>query len=127
MEGKLVIEMGRKSAAGEDTERGDGNEANRVAPKGTPANTYALLRDAVAARPGHRRLVHLADVQGSVKRSLAQEAEKALASGYWIPKSDEEVDPEEQRIAELKSRSMFGSAITNPYTNLAYLYGEDRF
>jgi hypothetical protein len=126
LEGKLAIEMARKSAAGKDTEKGDGNEDNRVAPKGTAASTYALLRDAVAARPGHRRLVHLADVQDSVKRSLAQEAGKALLA------SNEEVDPdpEEQRIAELKSRSMFGSASTNvPYTNLAYLSlsGKDRF
>jgi hypothetical protein len=69
------------------------------------------------------------------KRCLTQEAEKALfASSWWMPKSDEEskeVDPKEQRIAELKSRSMFGSASTNPrvvpYKNLACLFGEDRF
>jgi hypothetical protein len=52
----------------------------------------------------------------------------------WTLKSDEEskdVDPEEQRIAELRSRSMFGSAITNPrvvpYRDLAYLFGDDWF
>jgi hypothetical protein len=134
MEGKLAIEMARKSAAGKDTE-GDGNDVNTIAPRGTTASTYALLRDAVAAWPGHRQLVHLTDVQHSVKRCLTQEAEKALfASSRRIPKSDEEskgVDPEEQRVAELKSRSMFGSASTNPrvvpYRNLARLFGEDRF
>jgi hypothetical protein len=135
LEGKLAIEMARKSTAGKDTEGGDGNEVNPVAPQGTTASTYALLRDAVAARPGHRQLVHLADVQHSVKRCLAREAENALlASSRRMQKSDEEskeVDPEEQRIAKLKSRSMFGSASTNPrvvpYRNLAYLFGEDRF
>jgi hypothetical protein len=135
LEGKLAIEMARKSTAGKDTEGGNGNEVNPVAPQGTTASTYALLRDAVAARPGHRQLVHLADVQHSVKRCLAREAENALlASSRRMQKSDEEskeVDPEEQRIAKLKSRSMFGSASTNPrvvpYRNLAYLFGEDRF
>jgi hypothetical protein len=135
LEGKLAIEMERKSAAGEDTKGGDGNDVNPVAPQGTTASTYVLLRDAVAARPGHRQLVHLTDVQHSVKRCLAQEAEKALfASSRRIQKSDEEskeVDPEEQRIAELKSRNMFGSSSTNPrvvpYKNVACLFGEDRF
>jgi hypothetical protein len=62
-----------------------------VAPQGATASTYALLRDAVAARPGHRQLVHLADVQHSVKRCLAQEAEKALfASSRRTLKGDEE-------------------------------------
>jgi hypothetical protein len=135
LESKLAIEMARKSAAGKDTEGGDGNEVNPVAPQGTTASTYALLRDAVAARPGHRQLVHLADVQHSVKRCLAREAENApLASSRRIQNSDEEskkVDPEEQRIAELRLRSMFGSAATNPrvvpYRDVAYLFGEDPF
>ena len=135
MEGKLAIEMARKSAAGKDTEGGDGNHVNPVAPQGTTASTYVLLRDAVAARPGHRQLVHLTDVQHSVKWCLTREAEKPFfASSRRIPKSDEEskgVDPEEQRIAELKSWSMFGSASTSPrvvpYRDLAWLFDEDRF
>lgn len=134
MESKLAIEMARTSAAGKDTEGGDGNEVNPVAPQGTTASTYALLRDAVAARPGHRQLVHLTDVQHSVKRYFTQ-AEKALStSSRRIPKRDEEtkeVDPEEQRIVALKSRSMFGSASTDPrvmpYKHLPYLFDEDRF
>jgi hypothetical protein len=35
LEGNLVIEMARKSAADKDTEGGDGNEVNPVAPQGT--------------------------------------------------------------------------------------------
>ena len=137
MEGKLAVEMARKSTSGEDTEEGDGNEVYPVAPQGTSmASIYTLLRDAVAARPGHRQLAHLADVQHSVKRCLAREAEYALLTlSRRTPKSDEEskeVDPEEQRIAQLKSRRMFGSASTNPrvvpYRNVAYLFNaEDRF
>lgn len=136
LENKLSIGMAKKSAAGKDTMGGE-RDANPVAPQleGNPASTYALLRDAVATRPGHRQLVHLMDVQHSVKRCLTQEAGKALfSSSRWIPKSDEEskeVDPEEQRIAELKSRSMFGSASMNPLVlpdgNLVCLFGEDRF
>jgi hypothetical protein len=96
MEGKLAIEMARKSAAGKDTEGGDGNNVNPVAPQGTTASTYALLLEAVAARPGHRQLVHLTDVQHSVKRGLKQAEKNALfALSRRIPKSDEEVDPEE--------------------------------
>jgi hypothetical protein len=141
LDDKLAIEMARKSTAGKDAEGGYGNEVNPVAPKGTKASTYALLRNAVAARPGHRRLAHLADVQHSVKRCLAQEAEKALtASTRRIPttRSDEkskEVDPEEKRVAELKSRSMFRSTSgVNPhvmpymtYTSVDLLFDEDRF
>ena len=132
LEDKLAIEMARKSAAGKNTEGGDGNhDVKPAAAQGTTASTYTLLRDAVAARPGHRQLVHLTDVQHSVKWCLTQEAEKA--SSQRIPKNDEEskdVDPEEQRIAELKAQSMFGSASSNPrvnYNNVADLFDEDRF
>lgn len=134
LEGKLAIEVEKKSAAGKDTEGGYGNEVNPKAPQGTTAtsaSTYALLRDAVAAHPGHRQLAHLADVQHSVKRCLALEAENALlASSRRGDEESKEVDPEEQRIAELKSRSIFGSASTNPcvnYKNSDCLFGEDRF
>lgn len=135
MEDKLTIEMERKSVAGKDTaEGGDGNDVNP--PQGTRPNdvasTYALLRDAVAARPGYRRLVHLADVQHSVKRCLTQEAEKALfTSSRQSNEELKEIDPEGQRIADLKSRSMFGSASRKPrvvpYKNLTDIFGEDRF
>lgn len=87
----------------------------------------------VAARPGRRQLVHLADIWHSGKRRLAQKAEKAVfaSSRRILLRSDEEskkVDTEEQYIAELKSRRMFGSASTNacvvPSKNLAYLFGK---
>jgi hypothetical protein len=42
LKSKLAIETTRKSAAGKDTEGGDGNEVNPVAPQGSTANTYAL-------------------------------------------------------------------------------------
>jgi len=130
LEGTLAVEIARKSAEGKDAEGGD--EVNPMAPQSTTASTYALLRDAAAARPGRRQLVHLADVQQSVKRCLAQEAEKGLfGSSLRRQGGDEgskEADPEEQRIAQLKTRSLFGFAFTSlPYNAQAYLFGEDRF
>ncbi len=135
MEGKLAIEIARK--ANDDME-GDGNEHDLMSlsvptPQGTTATTYALLRDAVAARLGHRQLVHLMDVQQSVKRCLAQEAKKAfVTSSRRIPESEEdakEADPEEQRIAQLKARSLFESASLSPgHVVLPYnIQDEDRF
>lgn len=110
MEDKLTIEMERKNAVGKDTEVGDGNEVNP--PQGTRPN-------------------HAASTYALVKRSLTQEAERALfTSSRQSDEELKEIDPEEQRIADLKSRSMFGSASTKPrvvpYKNLVDLFGEDR-
>jgi hypothetical protein len=133
MERKLAIEIARKSA--ESVEGKDvvgGYRANFVIPPGDLAHTYALLRDAAAARPGRRQLVHLAEVQQSVKRCLAKQA--FVGWRRRIQGIDEEpkvADPEEHRIAQLKARSLFGIAYVRPpifpYQNQAYLFGEDRF
>ena len=127
MEEKLANEIEKRSAQKKDVEEG-GNVNSMVAQGlGTTASTYALLQDAAATRPGHRQLVHLADVQQSVKRCLAQEAGKCFIPR--IPVADEEpkeADPEDWRIASLKFRSLFGS---RPFglSHTTDLFGEDRF
>ena len=133
LEEKLAIEIANNNAAGKDDEGGD--EVDPVVPQSTTASTYALLQDAAAARPGRRQLVHLADVQQSVKRCLAREAEKALfRSNLGIPagkgEESKEADAEEQRIAQLKARSLFRTAstiLTLPYKAQVSLFGEDRY
>jgi len=62
MEKKLAIKTAtRKYVAKEAKENNEIDPA--IAPCGTTADTYVVLRDAVAARPGPRHLVHSADVQ----------------------------------------------------------------
>lgn len=132
MEGKLAVEIARKSAESvEGKDAVGGYRANLVTP-GDLARTYALLRDAAAARPGRRQLVHLAEVQQSVKRSLAKQAGVCWSRRIqWIDDEPKEADPEAQRIAKLKARSLFGTAYASPriliYKNQVYLFGEDRF
>lgn len=127
MEEKLAIEIERKAAAEREAEEED--KVNPLVPEGTTASTYALLRDAAAARPGQRQLVHLVDVQQSVKRCLAQEAGKSIRfipRGWMSEEELKEADPEEQRIRRLKARSLFASIVS--YTKgKADLFGEDRF
>jgi hypothetical protein len=138
MEGKLAIEVARKIAERKDAEGGD--EVNLTALKCSTESTYALLRDAAAARSGRRQLVHLADVHQSVKRCLAQEAKKTVV-GWSVRRREvkEEADPEEQRIAQSKARSLFGiSRISFQSQTPLFgtesriliqmsLFGEDRF
>ncbi|KAI0303314.1 hypothetical protein B0F90DRAFT_1710051 [Multifurca ochricompacta] len=131
MEGKLAIEIARKNAGEKEEEA----EVDPVASQGTATTTYFLLRDAAARRPGFRKLVHLADVRRSVQRSLAQQVEKTFVS--WSQHSRErydefkEADPEEQRIAQLKARSLFassGSQLFSTYQGQRVdLYGEDKY
>jgi hypothetical protein len=130
MEGKLLIEVARKSAAGKDAEEA---EVDPAVPQGNAAQTYAVLRDAAAARPGPRQLVHLADVQRSVQRNLAQQAEASFVSwSQRLHESNEstEVDPAELHIAQLKARSLFEVApsgeILFSYNNHLNLFGEDK-
>ncbi|KAI9433857.1 hypothetical protein H4582DRAFT_1982964 [Lactarius indigo] len=103
MEGRLAVETARKNATEEE-------KLDPLEPQGTTARTYFVLRDAAAAHPGTRQLVHLADVQRSVRRNLARQAEGTLLrKSERSQASDEEnkkTDPEEQRIAELKGRSL---------------------
>ena len=127
MEEKLAAEIAKKDAAKKDVEK-DG--VDHEASPDTPASTYVLLRDAAAARPGGRRLVHLADVQQSVQRSLVQQA--ATSFGNWGHQSvtwgneEEEprqADPEAQRIAQLQQRSLFNFAAPNQPSDNVNLFG----
>jgi Ankyrin repeats (3 copies) len=119
MEEKLATEVARKSVVNKDAEEA---EDYTVTPKGTAAQTYAVLRDVAAARPGFRQLVHLADVQRSVQRNLTR-TQTVISWSRCMRESNEEskeVDPEEQRGVQLKLRSLFFN-----YNNQKILFGED--
>jgi hypothetical protein len=128
MEEKLAAEMAKKDAAKKDVEK---DEFDHQASPDTPASTYVLLRDAVAARPGGRQLVHLADVQQSVQRSLTQQADGFVNRSYlpviWGNEGEElkkaDPDPEAQRIMELRRRSLFNFQPTNQTAGLVNLMG----
>ena len=119
MEEKLAIEVARKDAAKKDSGvNEDDLDVDDLASHGTTAGMYTLLRDATAVRPGHRQLVHLADVQRFVQRSLAAQ------QAWTVPRSwdrrtwkneEEEPDPEKQRNARLRQRSLFRSVPTYPF------------
>jgi Ankyrin repeats (3 copies) len=134
LERKLAIEVVRKNAAGKDDEEDDVDPMAQIS---DPTRTYALLRDAAASHPKRRRLVHLTDVQRSVQRSLEQQAERSSVSwNQQRQSSDEEpkeADPEEERLTQLKARSLFKSASGN-YRSFGYnpknevnLFGNDQF
>jgi hypothetical protein len=124
MEERLAVETARNSATEKQTEEG---EVHPLAPQDTTARMYFALCDAAAARPGTRQLVHLADVQRSVQRNLAQQAEGTFvrwsqrSRGNDVEVEHKEADPEAQRIAELRARSLFA-----PGSMSVNLYGEDR-
>ncbi|KAH9022591.1 hypothetical protein EDB84DRAFT_1564938 [Lactarius hengduanensis] len=123
MEEKLAVETARKNEA--EKQAGEGEE--KLEP-GTTTRTYFALRDAAAARPGTRQLVHLADVQRSVQRNLAQQDEGTLVrwseSSRVADKEDKEGDPEVQRIGELKARSLFFQRIYG--SGRVDVYGQDQ-
>ena len=127
MEGRLAEEAARENAENP----ADDAELDRPALKGATARTYFALRDAAAARPGMRQLVHLADVQRSVRRNLAQQPEGTLVRQSQLSRAAEEVDkeasPEEQRIAELKARGLFAWGHGNYHSRSVDLYDEDKF
>jgi len=143
MEGKLAVETAQKNAAEKQAEelekqaeeleiQAEELEFDPVAPQGTTARTYFVLRDAAAARPGRRQLVHLADVQRSVGRNLAEQVEGTLVRmserKRATDEENKEADPEAVCIAELKARSLFRSLsvfMFNP--RRVDLYGEDKF
>ena len=106
MEKKLAIEIATRKDVAKGADEGDEIDP-AIAPCGSPADMYVMLRDAVAARPGPRHLVHVADVQRSVERGLVHQAK---LSSWTQPLSEEErsklTDPEVQRIAQLKQRSL---------------------
>ncbi|KAH8991559.1 hypothetical protein EDB92DRAFT_2103608 [Lactarius akahatsu] len=110
MEEGLAVETAQKNEA----ERQAGEGEGELEP-GTTTHTYFALRDAAAALPGRRQLVHLADVQRSVQRNLAQQDGGTLVR--WSERSrvadkeDKESDPDVQRIEELNARSLFSRSI----------------
>jgi hypothetical protein len=118
MEEKLAIEVARKDAAKKDSGvKEDDLDVDYLASHGTTAGMYTLLRDATAVRPGHRQLVHLADVQRFVQRSLAAQQAWNVPQSWgrrtW-KNEEEEPDPEMQRNARLWQRSLFRSVPTYP-------------
>ena len=119
MEEKLAIEVARKDAAKKDSGvNEDDLDVDDLASHGTTEGMYTLLRDATAVRPGHRQLVHLADVQRFVQRSLAAQQAWTVPQSWgrrtW-KNEEEEPDPEVQRIARLQRRSLFRSVPTYPF------------
>ena len=128
MEEKLATDIA-KDAAKKDVEK---DKVDYDASRDTPASTYVLLRDAAAARPGGRQLVHLADVQQYVQRSLAQQAATTFVHQGHLPVtwgSEEEepkqADPETQRIPhwQLQQRSVFNFASANQPSVYLNLFG----
>ncbi|KAH9170814.1 hypothetical protein EDB89DRAFT_2230439 [Lactarius sanguifluus] len=114
LEGRLATETAQKNAAEKRTEESKGKPE-----AGTAARMYFVLRDTAAARPGTRQLVHLADVQHSVQRNLAQQDGWSLANEEY-----KETDREVQRIEGLKARSLFSRIHGHGRVNV---YVEDTF
>jgi ankyrin repeat protein len=120
MEQRLAEETARKKPEKKEVDAG---EVKHTGPRGTTASVYIALRNAAAARPGVRRLVHLADTQRSAKRMLEQQSVGAFAQQFQLPQGTDvehkETDLEElQLVADLRKRSLFTSNST--------LYDEDR-
>jgi hypothetical protein len=129
MEGKLAEETARENAK---DKRAKEDELVRHALPRANARTYFILRDAATARPGTRQLVHLADVQLSVRRNLAQQPEGTFAQRGQLSRAiedeDKEVDPENWRIAELKAQSLFAWGTPRLFDpKNVNLYEEDKF
>ncbi|KAF8265333.1 hypothetical protein EI94DRAFT_356458 [Lactarius quietus] len=126
MERRLSEETAREHAALSLEEK---DELDTPASHDAATRMYFALRDAAAARPGVRQLVHLADVQRSVRRNLAQQPEGSFASRLQLPQAteeeDKEADPEGQRIKELKAQSLLTLRIFDP--RYVDLYSEDKF
>ncbi|KAF8267587.1 hypothetical protein EI94DRAFT_1801491 [Lactarius quietus] len=125
MERRLAEETARNSAAENQADDGELDSPER---QGSASRTYFALHEAVEARPGMRQLVHLADVQRSVRRNLAQQAEGTFVRWSQLSRAtdeeDKQADPEDHRIAELKARSLFSQVIFD--SNHVDLYGEDQ-
>jgi hypothetical protein len=133
MEEKLAIETAPREDVAKDVKEDDEVDPP-VAPRGTTADVYLLLRDVAASRPGPRHLVHLSDVQRSVQQGLAREASTTLSNRIrQISESQEEkrkqTDPEEQRIAQLKERSLFSGSANRRFFGPSYhvvrLFGDE--
>ena len=128
MEGRLAEEVARGGAAEKEAED---SEVDRPMLPDSNTRTYFALRDAAASRPGRRQLVHLADVQRSVRRNLERGLDGIFLRTSQLSQAmeveDKEDDPEEKRIAELKARSLFTGGAPNFDPKRVDLYGEDKF
>lgn len=128
MEGRLAEEVARGGAAEKEAED---SEVDRPMLPDSNTRTYFALRDAAASRPGRRQLVHLADVQRSVRRNLERGLDGIFLRTSQLSQAmeveDKEDDPEEKRIAELKARSLFAGGAPNFDPKRVDLYGEDKF
>lgn len=128
MEGRLAEEVARGGAAEKEAEDSD---VDRPMLPDSNTRTYFALRDAAASRPGRRQLVHLADVQRSVRRNLERGLDGIFLRTSQLSQAmeveDKEDDPEEKRIAELKARSLFAGGAPNFDPKRVDLYGEDKF
>ncbi|KAF8260330.1 hypothetical protein EI94DRAFT_1780506 [Lactarius quietus] len=74
-------------------------------------------------------LVHLADIQRSVKRDLAEQSARTFVQHFQIPRGpdgeNKENNLEDLHITALSSRSMFMGGYEHPRS--VYLYGGDMF
>ena len=129
MERRLAEETERKEAEEKENKKekkkgeGDG-EIKHTGPRGTTAAMYITLRDAAAARPGLRRLVHLADTQRSVQRNLEQQSVGAFAQRFQLPQATDM----EQKESEIEEKQFVGGlGVRSMFANSSTLYVEDRY
>lgn len=115
----------KEKKKGEDGGEDEG-EKRPEGPRGTAEAIYIALRDAAAARPGTRRLVHLADTQRSAQRMLKQQSVGAFAERFQLPRATDVEqkesghDTEEQQlVGGQRTRSIFATNST--------LHDEDRY
>ena len=129
MERRLAEETERKEAEEKEKEKkkkkgeGDG-EIKHTGPRGTTAAMYITLRDAAAARPGLRRLVHLADTQRSVQRNLEQQSVGVFAQRFQLPQATDM----EQKESDIEEKQVVGGlGVRSMFANSSTLYVEDRY
>lgn len=129
MERRLAEETERKEAEEKEDKKkkgkgeGDG-EIKHTGPRGTTAAMYITLRDAAAARPGLRRLVHLADTQRSVQRNLEQQSVGAFAQRFQLPQATDM----EQKESDIEEKQVVGGlGVRSMFANSSTLYVEDRY
>ena len=125
MEGRLTVETARKDAIKKRTEEGNLDPLMPQEQDAT-ARTYFALHNAAATRPGTRQLVHLADVQRSVQWNLAQQAVSGRNQHSQATEETKKTDPEDQRITELKARSLLLPSLAHYDPMFVDLYGEDK-
>ncbi|KAF8260326.1 hypothetical protein EI94DRAFT_915317 [Lactarius quietus] len=81
---RRITEETRAAQKKVEEKQADEGEVVRRGPRGITAHTYFALRDAAAARPGMRQLVHLADIQRSVQRNLAEQSAETFVQQFQL-------------------------------------------